>query len=278
MIKFNKNNVKLILSFILSGIVFTTVGAYAASSLSSINVLYSNSNSGLSSENVQDAIDELYTTVENSASYKKVCKLIGGNLGEVSSKYECDPGDGIKRNFYVLAVNNDNTIDLIMENNISDTVGTARTMSWNDAMEFFRTGAGKDIPSAWTNVMNIDLPKAQAIADATGYNWVAANSGATWWCLGSKAQDKQSDPYCTNSNQGKYAWLFNHLLICKPSGCTDDSGATTSGYWTRDLISNTANAWLVSRLGCLDNATVSISTTPGVRPVITVLKSNLYKL
>ena len=275
--KLRKNIIYNMLCFSLGALIFGTISAYAVSSLSGINVLYSNSNSKLSSENVQDAIDELYSKVAQIKEIKKFCQLKSGTALTVGSKYECDPGDGIKRNFYVLTVRN-NEVDLIMENNLSDKLGTARTMTWNDAMKYFITGAGKDIPSAWTNVMNIDLPKAQAIVDAVGNtSWIASDNGATWWCFGSKTQDYQSAPYCKSSTQGTYAWLFNHLVGCTVSGCTDDSGATASGYWTRDLISNTTYAWRVIRHGDWDFDPVSVSTRNGVRPVITVLKSNLYK-
>lgn len=266
--KFILQNAKILTAFVI-GLVISGAVVYAATAVNANQVAYS-------SGTVENALDDLYSTAAQIKAIKQFCRLKSGTALTVGSKYECDPGDGVKRNFYVLTVKN-NEVDLIMENNLSDTLGTARTMTWNDAMKYFRTGAGKDIPSAWTNVMNVDLPKAQAITDATGYNWVAANSGATWWCLGSKVQDTKSEPYCTNSHQGTYAWLFNHLIGCTASGCTDDSGATAYGYWTRDLISNTVDAWRVDRDGYLGNDAVSYSTRNGVRPVITVLKSNLYE-
>ena len=265
--KFILQNAKIITAFVI-GLVISGAVVYAATLVNANQVAYS-------SGTVEEALNDLYSKATQIKAIKKFCQLKSETALTVGSKYECDPGDGLKRNFCVLTIRN-NEVDLIMENNISDTVGTAKTMSWNDAMKYFRTGAGKDIPGAWTNVMNIDLPKAQAITDATGYNWVAANN-STWWCFGSKAQDVQGEPYCNNSNQGTYAWLFNHLMNCKTTGCTDDSGATASGYWTRDLVSNTTYAWRVIRIGNLGRTTVSNSTDLGVRPVITVLKSNLYK-
>jgi len=282
---FIKNNLKTILAFII-GIVISGGVVYASSILAS-TINYDNSRSGLKDNNdndvedVQTAIDVLYDKAINTSGVtKKVCKYISeGSFGQeeqIGAKYECDPGDGVKRNFYILEANN-NKVDLIMENNISDTVGTLRTTTWKDAMKFFRTGAGASIKESWTNVIDIDLPKAQAIVDATERtNWLVGENTATWWCFGSKAQDSQSSPYCNSTTNAPYAWLFNHLTDCTLTGCTTDSGATAYGYWTRDLIYNTTNAWCVHGRGTLTRNTVTDDTYYGIRPVITVLKSNLY--
>lgn len=63
--------------FILGGIVFTCATVFAANLILGSEVIYDNSNSKLSSENVNDAIDELYSLVSNSGcpeGYK--CKKI----------------------------------------------------------------------------------------------------------------------------------------------------------------------------------------------------------
>lgn len=260
--------------FALGAILFSGITGVLAYNYMASQIGYTPANTSWKVSTVDEALNSLSTDAK--VALKKFCKLKSGTALTVGSMYECDPGDGTKRNFYVLTVR-DEEVDLIMETNLSDTVGTARTMTWNDAMKYFRTGAGTSIKTSWKNVLSIDLPKAQAIVDAVGRtDWIASDSGATWWCFGSKAQDSQSSPYCTNASQNNYAWLFNHTIGCKSAGCTDDSGATAYGYWTRDLISNTAGAWNVYWPGLLGNHEVSHSTDYGVRPVITVLKSNLY--
>ena len=55
-----KKSIKYILSFIISGILFTSAGAYAASVILSKDVSFDNSKNDLESTNVQDAIDEIY--------------------------------------------------------------------------------------------------------------------------------------------------------------------------------------------------------------------------
>ena len=59
--KLLKTTIKIVLAFIIGGIVFGTIGAYAATTLLSQSVYYNNSTSGATSTNVQGAIDELYT-------------------------------------------------------------------------------------------------------------------------------------------------------------------------------------------------------------------------
>lgn len=259
---------KNILLMIVTAIIFTGIGVFAT-------IQYQADEIGYGTGTIKDAIDDLYSKVGTGSSDLKFCELKSGTANTVGAKYECDPGDSVKRNFYVLTVRT-NSVDLIMENNITDTVGSARTMTWYNAMKFFRTGDGATIKSTWTNIVDIDLPKAQAIGDAVNNtSWVASDANGAWWCLGSRAQDKNSLPYCTNANQETYAWLYNHLTGCTQSGCTDDSNATSEGYWTRDLVYNTTKAWFINWTGYINSISTSNSGAYGVRPVITVLKSNL---
>ena len=203
----------------------------------------------------------------------KFCELKSGKALAVGSKYECDPGDGTKRNFYVLTVNS-NTVDLIMERNLSDTVGSARTMTYNDAMAYFTTGAGASTKAGWKNVINVDLPGAEAIAKAVGNNdWVTADK-IGWWCLGSKDQDL-IDSYCNAATNEPYAWLFDYLIGCKQAGCNTAANATAYGYWTKDLSSSSDYAYSISWAGSMSKKEVSTLNSRGVRPVITVLKSSL---
>ena len=51
---------KIILTAIISGILFASLGAYAATTLASSTVSYDNSKSGGKYTNVQNALDELY--------------------------------------------------------------------------------------------------------------------------------------------------------------------------------------------------------------------------
>ena len=85
------------------------------------------------------------------------------------------------------------------------------------------------------------------------------------------------------SNLSNYRWLYNYTRECKDYGCDSATslGSTEAyGYWTRDIVAqqkdSTGRAWIVHRYGSLSLNTVSNDAAHGVRPVITVLKSNLF--
>ena len=137
---------------IVTALIFTGIGAFATISASSITY---------NGTTVDLVLNDLYSKVNSAGG--KTCLYLSGTKNEVGAKYICDPGDGIARSFYILKVNT-NDVELIMDRNISDSVGLSATMSWEDAMSFFTTGAGKDL--SWTNAISVGLPGAQAIADA----------------------------------------------------------------------------------------------------------------
>ena len=69
--KILKKNYRFIIGIVI-GILLTGTSVYAANTIYSKNVTYDNSNSGLSSVNVQDALDELYLKMYPSQFYKKL--------------------------------------------------------------------------------------------------------------------------------------------------------------------------------------------------------------
>ena len=75
--------------FILGGLIFGTVGVYAATYFPSNNVTYDNSESGLTSTDVQGAIDELYLK-----AFPKVPEAGGTPIDIVTS------GDGLYKDEY----------------------------------------------------------------------------------------------------------------------------------------------------------------------------------
>ena len=248
-------------------------GVYATTIASSL-VTYSHT--GSSATNVEGALNELYTRSDNPTSYKKFCTLKSttyGSAGQVGSMYECDPGDGTLRNFYILSINNDNSVDMIMQRNISD--GTTPTMTWYDAMKYINNN---NLKNSWTNVLDIDLPKAQSIANASGIsNWIAAETSATWWCFETKQQDTTSSPYCYNNDGNlETLWLWDYTRECASwNGLHSLDSTAGYGYWTRDAVVGSSYAWLVNRYGGFTSTPVSRASDFGVRPVITVYKNNL---
>ena len=256
---------KMILGFILGLVVAGGVGVLAYT-ITADKIGYSPKDSNWKVTNVSDAIDD----IKKNGTNKKFCELKSGEALAIGSMYECDPGDGTKRNFYVLKTKSD-SVSLIMDRNISEG-----TMTWNNAMKYI---ANNNLETSWKYVASVDLPKAQDIADAAdNSSWKTVDSGSTWWCFASHKQDMQSAPYCNTSGAQAYNWLYDYTRVC--NGCShslSDTNGQPYGYWTRDAVNetSTARAWNVSRYGYLDVNDASSASGHGVRPVITILKSNI---
>ena len=89
--EFIKENLKIVIAFSI-GVVLTSTSVYAANTIYSKNVTYDNSSSGLSSVNVQDALDELYLKLYPSQFYKSLYE--SAVRDDKSSTYVSD-SDGI---------------------------------------------------------------------------------------------------------------------------------------------------------------------------------------
>ena len=270
--KFVKNNLKVIVAVFITAIVVGGIGVYATEELlESRKVSYNDTR-------VDGALNELYQKAAGiNLEGRQVCKLICEEYGSylsVGSKYECEVATGVKKNFYLLA-ETPTSVKLIMDRNITQGTNTT-TMSWNNAMKYIDSN---NLKTTWTNVVDIDLPEVQDIVNAVGNSsWKAADSGATWWCLASGNQDYPSSaPWCDAESSSAYNWLYDYTIGC--NGCTHSlSSPEAYGYWTRSLIASSSRAWRVAADGFLDYDTFSGSNNNGVRPVITVNRSNIYKV
>ena len=181
-------------------------------------------------------------------------------------EYTCELGDNDAKTFFVLETNGDN-VSLIMDRNIdSNGKGTTsgNTVAWcksgsdnscaaDRALEYL-----KNSTTSWTKLTEsqISLPTGQQIATAGG--------DSTW----------------TDSNYtGKTlsTWLYGNLNV---------NNRAPYGYWTSTShASNSSFVWDVYHVGVLFHLYhVSSSTfapsldkdaSYGIRPVITILKSQL---
>lgn len=249
---------KNILFFMLGLIIAGSVGVYAAIKIQADEIEYKDGT-------VEDALNDLYSKANNS---KKTCLYVSGTKGAVSSKYLCDPGDGVARYFYILKADG-NQVQLIMERNLSDEVGSHVIMSWNDAMTFFDEGHdGYSTKQAWKNVSSIDLPSAQEIADVGNI--------PNWDINTVEYKSVSTDNYYyfggNQSNASSYMWLYNYS---RGNSMPDDDGYPW-GYWTQDLVvnSNGDRIWVVHKNGMLFPTSQS-NVSYGVRPVITISTSQL---
>ena len=244
-------------------------GVVVAANYLSSDISYTPNNTNWNT-NVSSALDDIYA----NPTFKKVCELKSGNALTVSSLYECDLGDGVKRNFYILKVEN-NIVKLIMQHNLLE--GTIDpTLDWNDSMNYFVSGDGVSLKNSWTNILEVDLPSVQDIIDAAGVqNWeVGSASNTNYYHMEDPSQ----------------RWLFNYTAECNYYGCDSDAGvpevnslgaSEAWGYWSRDTVAycyddqEIGHAWMVNSGGYITSWKPD-HTDFGLRPVITILKSNLY--
>jgi len=273
---FIKKNLKVAITIIITAIIVGSASVYATIKLQASEIAYNDTS-------LDKVLDDLYS---NPAT-KKTCKFIDGTFGSkgnIGAKYECIVGydsnnSDIKYNFYLLAINNDNSVSLLMEHNITEK-SSKTSYTWVDAMKYIDNN---NLKTLWSNVLNIDLPKAQDIANAVGNtNWRTEDNDVNGgFCFGTNSKVQASPTYCPYpSSQANYAWLFNYTRECASFGCNSEASlASTEAwcYWTRDLVKGTTSgyAWDVDRLGSLYRNSITTAVC-GVRPVITVLKSNLY--
>jgi len=265
---------KYIIGFIIGGIICTSIGVYAAMSYQASEITYKNTT-------VDQALDDLYSL--SNASGVRVCKYESNEYGNsndhysVGTEYICDVSlnGTIQKSFYVLNVSGE-TVTLIMKQNL--TQGTNKTTyTWMEARNY--------VDNLNWNVRP-DLPSINDIAMAVGNNsWKVENSlSDSWFCFGTGYNQKcgsDSGTLKDDANTLKSRWLFNYLKGCVTSGCDSDtnlSGSEAHGYWARNSVLSSSNkAWLVRRGGQTYTYDITNNTYFGVRPVITVLKSNLYE-
>ena len=162
------------------------------------------------------------------------------------------------------------TVNVILDHNTTAGVAYNSTGS-NSEMKEVKIKLEEDT-STWKNTAR--LITANEIAKITGNtDWDASKTGQDWFCLDTNQADNTS--YCMKA-QGtiKYDWLFDYTYECTSYGCSI-SDSSNYGYWTSiPYKDNSTHAWRVSRNGSLGSYIVT-DTNYGVRPVITISKSNI---
>ena len=104
------------------------------------------------------------------------------------------------------------------------------------------------------------LIEAQEVADITGISWTASST--------------TNVSFNGNNTPSDYYWLYDYTYYCTSSGCVENDDSTY-GYWTSTLMTgSTFYAWGVWCTGMLSDNAIPDSRS-GVRPVITISKSNL---
>ena len=156
-----------------------------------------------------------------------------------------------------------------------------------------KSWVGTKTPSNYTMDQTGQASKAKYTIDYSGYKArlitaqeLAQITGNTTWdektATNSFYFDSKTDTASTTCKSGnttgcKYGWLYDRTNNnCTKYGCLNNSDKETYGYWTASSrAGNPYNAWSVDCNADVNNNSVGRSSSFGVRPVITVLKSKL---
>ena len=162
------------------------------------------------------------------------------------------------------------TANVILDHNTTANVAYNSTGN-NSEMKEVKTKLEEDTKD-WKNTARlITANEVAKITGNTGFD--ATQSGQSWFCFDTNKLDNTN--YCSKAQgTSKYAWLFDYTNGCTNSGCnTLDS--STWGYWTSTSYKdNLTYVWRVNGSGLLSGDIVT-NAGFGVRPVITIAKSNI---
>ena len=159
------------------------------------------------------------------------------------------------------------TVNVILDHNTTANVSYNSTGN-NSEMKEVKIKLEEDTKD-WKNTAR--LITANEVAKITKHPTFNVNKeNQDWFYL-----DSNNITLTVNStNKSKYAWLFDYTNECTSYGC-NVSDSSTWGYWTSSPYKgNSTQAWRVVRNGYLGGNGV-IFTGDGIRPVITISKSNV---
>lgn len=270
-----KNNYKFAFMFIL-GIIVAGGGVYAATTISGKAITYDNSSSGLSSTNVQDAVDELSGKADTSsiktlpniiAAYEystataTMCKTgeestcVATYCYTKSTSGSCKPGTIIKykvndtkiKNFNVIS-DKGNTITMQSIETLGSTNWSNHTLSYGPV----NLTSSLDInTNNWNNVNYLDYNLGSKGIPTTCATYNACFWNAYSTTITSKARlitmQEAASLGCNNDDYGSCPeWLvFN-------------SKGTTGMIWTATTVYDTTDqAWVVSHYQYLEKWSIT---------------------
>lgn len=269
---FFKNKSKLFLGIVL-GIAISASVVYAESCINAANVNFTSS-SGLTSTNVQAAIDEISRKVKDCpAGYtcsKKVCKVVSGSGTNIGDEINC-----ASENFYVYKVDGE-VIKMLSKYNLQ--VG-------NSTNSFYPPSSETYLQSPDTKIC-FDSPRSTHKAA------VKFSTGSTVYS-GSIAENyvgKYKDKLLSLGVP-----VLDATLITKDEvtqlGCTtsEASGCSSSNYpfvystsyWTKSVSTyDSTTVYQVSNKsssigGVIYTASANSDSSSGIRPVIVINKSSI---
>ena len=162
------------------------------------------------------------------------------------------------------------TVNVILDHNTTANVAWNSTRS-NSEMKEVKKALENDTKD-WKNTAR--LITANEIAKITEHpTFDASRENQDRFCLDTNKPDTAN--WCAKTKgTSKYTWLFDYTSVCTDYGC-NISDSSNWGYWTSiPYKDNTINVWVVNSYGSLTLDYVT-RTVVGIRPVITISKSNI---
>ena len=190
--------------------------------------------------------------------------------GEKCSESESKSTTGTKSGCMKWYVFNDKegnaTVNVILDHNTTARVAYNSTGN-NSEMKEVKIALENDTKD-WKNTARlITANEVAKITGNTGFD--ATKLGQVWFYLDSNNQTQTTNA----SNKSKYAWLFDYTKECTNYGCNKQD-SSTEGYWTSTRKIGETTIWHVNREGFLSAHGMTLNCY-GVRPVITISKSNI---
>ena len=257
---------------IICGIIFTSVGAYAAVTYKATDVLYTSSDG--TSMTVNDALDDLY---ENSNKEYYVNGLVAyynpvsGTKCKVSEAVSTTGTKTGCMKWYIYKVDGKN-YTMILDHN------TTVKLAWyssNTNVVYESSNIKPEVDklvseSGWVNAPR--LISAEEVTQITGNTSFDSANVNTWFYFDSNSQTGTA----TSKGASNYAWLFDYTIGCTSYGC-NIADSSNYGYWTSTPVGTAGSGsfvWFVRGSGRLYSDYAS-SAGRGVRPVISISKSKL---
>jgi len=298
---------KLFFSFILGFILIS--GTYAAMVISASSVTYSNTSSGISSANVQGAIDELYskTDVRKSGNFVAAYtyststsnKCITGqeNTCKTTTCYQQKTSGSCPAGTIIKYKVNDTTIvnfHVMFDNGSTMTMQSQRTIIYN--VKWYEEGGNntsgpinvlsalEDVTDGWSNVNNQTYTlgttsfKTNAYTGCSTYNSCASNiytlSARTGRARIISLQEAVALG-CTSTSSSCPIWMYNYMSSSTSySGTENDTGNGTNNkaYWTLQARDggNLSAIWNIGTSGSVGS--LSYANAVGARAVVVVSK------
>ena len=169
--------------------------------------------------------------------------------------------------FYIFD-NSGDTYKMILDHNTTATVAYETSGTYKEYSEAsIKTTVDNDT-TGWVGSPRIIT--ANEIAAITNTS-IFDGSPSKWFYFNGTGDNKQT----SSQGDNEYAWLFDYTKKCTSYGC-DTADSSTYGYWTSSPVSIFSDlAWFVNNDGSLRDYYVDSDGNYGVRPVITISKSQI---